>query len=211
MKTKLNDWFKNPNKEAVDFLVHCADTVGRWNLTARGKRDTTMDAIKRQKGFTREEWAGKDEFLQSYVESNKVGALDGLCDMFVTEVEAVFMTLDPGMQVKDYMQEVRYINYLDLSANQVPDLQTICNLLYSFSGDWKGALLEVLASNDSKFEIYDATEVGDYKAWCKTIESQGRYRGVDWKQNNGKVVYMDENKKILKGRHFFEPDLSKYV
>jgi hypothetical protein len=212
MKGKFKEeWQYNPNQDAVNFLVHQADRVGKWNLTARGKRERTMEAIARQKSFTKEEWSGPGEFLASYAVNDKVGTLDGLVDMFVTESEAVFMSLDPGMSIRDQIQELKFIPYLDFSTKEIPDLQTICSLLFSFNGNWKQAITEVLDSNDSKFEVYSAMEVLGYDAHCKAIEVQGRYTGVHWELREGKVIYKSGKGKILKGRKFFEPDLRKFV
>lgn len=79
-------------------------------------------------------------------------------------------------EVQTMMSEWDKVELLDSLCDQIV---TAIGTAYDFGFDIEGALKEVAASNESKFE-------------------------------DGKPVF-DENMKIIKGKNYFKPDLTKYV
>lgn len=93
--------------------------------------------------------------------SNELKSID--VDKYATEVQTM-------------MSEWDKVELLDSLCDQIV---TAIGTAYDFGFDIEGALKEVAASNESKFE-------------------------------DGKPVF-DENMKIIKGKNYFKPDLTKYV
>lgn len=147
------------------------DTVHRiveWFRTA--KPEPTVKNILTQLGCHLEEIeemigaldnADSDLAQELRNASNELKSID--VDQYATEVQTM-------------MSEWDKVELLDSLCDQIV---TAIGTAYDFGFDIEGALKEVAASNESKFE-------------------------------DGKPVF-DENMKIIKGKNYFKPDLTKYV
>lgn len=147
------------------------DTVHRiveWFRTA--KPEPTVKNILTQLGCHLEEVeemigaldnADSDLAYELRQASDELKSID--VDKYATEVQAM-------------MSEWDKVELLDSLCDQIV---TAIGTAYDFGFDIEGALKEVAASNESKFE-------------------------------DGKPVF-DENMKIIKGKNYFKPDLTKYV
>lgn len=147
------------------------DTVHRiveWFRTA--KPEPTVKNILTQLGCHLEEVeemigaldnADSDPAHELRQASNELKSID--VDQYAAEVQTM-------------MSEWDKVELLDSLCDQIV---TAIGTAYDFGFDIEGALKEVAASNESKFE-------------------------------DGKPVF-DENMKIIKGKNYFKPDLTKYV
>lgn len=147
------------------------DTVHRiveWFRTA--KPEPTVKNILTQLGCHLEE-----------VEE-MIGALDNADSVLAHELRQASNELKSidvdqyATEVQTMMSEWDKVELLDSLCDQIV---TAIGTAYDFGFDIEGALKEVAASNESKFE-------------------------------DGKPVF-DENMKIIKGKNYFKPDLTKYV
>ncbi len=163
-----------------------------------------------QKALCFEEWK---ELREAYESKDEVAFLKELCDCFVvgaggsatlTDIE-VHYSVEGNIKDMELLLDEGGVFQFDLFLEDTIDIATQIN------ADVLSALQEVCNSNMSKFCEYRPECLEDYDLWCRKIEREGRYKGVTWELNNGKVVFFDENKKILKGPDYFEPNLEKYI
>jgi hypothetical protein len=198
----LNNFYK-----PLDFTKYFERVVD-WNATARnGKHDFSQKAKDFQLTLVQEEIK---EFFDAVETNNKVLALDGLCDTFVTASYLYFQqkggeNIKP-LIIKSPNDNIDYVRSLKLSMQTLeigfpgPEgldaldvLKTTCTLLYNFDGCTTKALEEVLDSNDSKFpKVYNVKGMDifydlngnetDPEVECRQIErrSEGRYAGVNY-------------------------------
>ncbi len=197
--------------------------VIEWNSLARnGKHVYEPTAIISQKKLVKEE---TDEFETAIEEHDKKEALDGLCDMFVVGAYWYFLQnkdmkhtgylASTPLENIDYVKAARFDLENDSSAMF---MLSVTSMLLKFEGNVRGALEEVLSSNDSKFPfVRDSDALASPEDTCRWIEDQssGRYTGVKYniigKGKEKRYVFLDSNGKIMKPKSFFKPDLSKFV
>lgn len=147
------------------------DTVHRiveWFRTA--KPEPTVKNILTQLGCHLEEI------------EEMIGALDNADSDLAQELRNASNELK-SIDVEQYSAEVQTMmsewDKVELLDSLCDQIVTAIGTAYDFGFDIEGALKEVAASNESKFE-------------------------------DGKPVF-DENMKIIKGKNYFKPDLTKYV
>lgn len=87
------------------------------------------------------------------------------------------------------------------------------SILASINADVEGAMQAVIDSNMSKFPVGSSKEKQQHLAEAKRIEenSDGRYKGVKHSYNNGRVIYRDENNKIMKPDTYTAPNIGRFV
>jgi hypothetical protein len=70
---------------------------------------------------------------------------------------------------------------------------------------------EIMESNLSKFIPSNTMSVEEAQEVCRTIESNTKYKGIDFKMINGYYVFTDSNGKVMKAHdRFKDVDLTKY-
>lgn len=197
--------------------------VVEWNKVARdGKHIFDDKTISFQKKLVEEE---TKELFDAIDAKDKVEALDALCDMFVVGSYWYFLQNKdnkPSSYIASIpLHGVDYVKAAKFDIEQDSSylfMMSVTSMLLKFEGNVKGALEEVLSSNDSKFPlVQDSDALASPEDTCRWIESEneGRYTGVTakiiGKGKDKRYVFLDSNGKIMKPKTFFKPDLTKFV
>lgn len=216
---------KNLFSKPLNFSEYFEHVVN-WNLIARnGVHDFSESTDSFQLELVVEE---ANELFEAYEKADKVMALDGLCDIFVTAAYKTFLEKGdknwkpeiiismPSASI-DYAKQLKYSLYGLKEGRAV--LNDVCALLYQFDGFVTGALSEVLASNDSKFPKVSVDPQNGVEGVCVPTEgnpeyhtpedmcswierkSKGRYTGV------GYIIVGEGNDR----RYVFKSDKGKIV
>lgn len=194
--------------------------VIEWNAIARnGKHDFNQDVIDFQITLVEEESQELEEAIET---SNKVLALDGLCDMFVTGAYWYFLENKSVAGGFNILPPLKGLDYVLAAKTDLKNrssymfMASVCSMLQLFNGNSEDALLEVLASNDSKYPLVKGHE-GSPEDMCIWIEDEykGKHTGVTYKivkdsKGDKRYVFFNDKGKIVKPKSFFEPNLKQF-
>lgn len=170
-----------------------------------------------------------EEGIEAFDEKNSEEMLDSVIDQMV--VGYYYFNLCCGSDLEDECIETRYKDHYPSYGkmfksveDDTPDiyisyLETLCNTLKdNYQVDIEGAMDEVMRSNFSKFVPDDKVPGGPtglytLQGMIQTIygNCQGRYKGIYAERCGDYYVFRDENKKIMKGPYFEEPNLEPFV
>ncbi len=188
------------------------DKVVKWNAIGGNSVDN-KDLIPTYVALSREEFFGKDEFLQGWFSGDKVMQADGLGDLVFTfgflckllRSEDIILT-DKGILLSDIKSRIGSLSYNLLSEEDeseywCEDLYALC-LKFSEIMDVEGVFNTIYESNMSKYmhrsdlfarAIYENTSVAEELIrQYSTIEEQGRYKGISSYRNEDYIVFTAE-------------------
>jgi hypothetical protein len=185
------------------FFKDCLQHVIDWHVTA-GKVTTLTDQAR----LVDEEYA---ETELAYNRRDPIEFLDGLCDLFVTQGYYEYIQTGELDCVDLYTEVSQEAHHALLSDISEITMTKVLDALVSFNGNWKGALLNVIESNWSKFDRYVQGDESKYGSHCIKIMDEGRYTNVHWIKSGDWVVYLDGVGKILKGMSYNAPVLEGFI
>ncbi len=210
----------------VEVFNNMLDGVVEWNAIA-GNDVNDKSLIPTYLKLSREEFFGNNELLQSWFNEDKVGTLDGLCDLVFTYGYLTQLKLGKDSLTKTVLiQSYKPKQTLDfLSASLILDSpfgmsKGLYELLQSFEDqfDIVGAFEEVLRSNMSKFPLTVDVYIEDE---LELLNRSDRYGDIDFKFVGDRVVFLagrDKQSnvvfgspKIIKPSTFSEPELEVFV
>ena len=183
------------------------DKVVHWNAIGGNSVDN-KGLIPTYVALSREEFFGKDEFLQGWLSGDKVMQADGLGDLVFTfgflcklvKSEDILLT-DKGIMLSGIQGRIGSISYNLLDEDDeteywCEDLYALC-LKFSEIMDVEGVFNTIYESNMSKYldsSTFWTKEERDL-ALHKDIDyiiSQGRYSGISYYESNGYIVFTAE-------------------
>ena len=199
------------------------DKVVKWNDIGGNSVDN-KDLIPTYVALSREEFFGKDEFLQGWFSGDKVMQADGLGDLVFTfgflckllRSEDILLT-DKGIMLSDIKGRIGAISYNLLDEDDdsqfwCEDLYALC-LKFSEIMDVEGVFNTIYESNMSKyldssnFWTKEERDLALHKEVAYII-SQGRYAEVSYYESNGYIVFTAE-KDLQSGVVFPTPKIVK--
>lgn len=213
----------------LEIFNRMLDKVVKWNAIGGNSVDN-KDLIPTYVALSREEFFGKDEFLQGWFSGDKVMQADGLGDLVFTfgflckllRSEDILST-DKYLILSGIKSRVVAIAYDLLDADDLQDqdndfllwyedLYALC-LKFSEIMDVEGVFNTIYESNMSKyldssnFWTKEERDLALHKE-VDYIISQGRYAEVSYYESNGYIVFTAE-KDLQSGVVFPTPKIVK--
>ena len=203
----------------IDTFYRMLDKVVEWNeIGGNCPDDTSLIPVYTQ--LAREEMFGQNEFLQGYFTGDKVMMADGTADSIFTGGFLSVLTQTDTLITDEYECKNEYRTFAEAvsaySSNLILEgdigesLFAMC-LYASEHFDVESVFNRVAESNFSKYlkiGFPETTGLDFLESQVNSIESEGRYGDVHFKEVNGYIVFL-AGKDLQSGVVFDSPKIVK--